>query len=298
MNVKLNNITKRFGNKYAVKNLNANIDEGKILGIVGQNGAGKTTTFRMILNFIQPSSGNINWYNFNNESKIRSQIGFLPEERGLYQKWSIEEQIVYFSKLHNMNKIDTLKELDKWMSRLGVIGNKKDKIQTLSKGNAQKVQFIATVIFKPELLILDEPFSGLDPINSSLIMDSIIKLRDQGTSIVFSSHDLEGVEKISDNILMLKNGKTVTSGNPKDIRESFGFKNIYVESDINDETLLSIPGVKSINNDRLGRKIKIENDEVGKAIFKLVSNDGYVKTFSQQPPTLKEVFEKYVQEET
>ncbi|CAK1254583.1 ABC transporter ATP-binding protein [Fructobacillus evanidus] len=298
MNVKLNNITKRFGNKYAVKNLNANIDEGKILGIVGQNGAGKTTTFRMILNFIQPSSGNINWYNFNNESKIRSQIGFLPEERGLYQKWSIEEQIVYFSKLHNMNKIDTLKELDKWMSRLGVIGNKKDKIQTLSKGNAQKVQFIATVIFKPELLILDEPFSGLDPINSSLIMDSIIKLRDQGTSIVFSSHDLEGVEKISDNILMLKNGKTVTSGNPKDIRESFGFKNIYVESDINDETLLSIPGVKSINNDRLGRKITIENDEVGKAIFKLVSNDGYVKTFSQQPPTLKEVFEKYVQEET
>lgn len=159
--LKLENINKTFGNKVAISNLNFEVKEGQILGLIGQNGAGKSTTFRMILDFIKPDSGKILW---DNQEFVRSEIsiGFMPEERGLYQRETIINQMNYFADLHGMPRAKMRIELKEWMKRLGVVGELEDKIESLSKGNAQKIQLIATMLFKPKLLILDEPFSGLD----------------------------------------------------------------------------------------------------------------------------------------
>ncbi|GAA6117214.1 MAG: ATP-binding cassette domain-containing protein [Apilactobacillus sp.] len=288
--IELRHLTKKFGSVSAVNDLNAKIKSGEVLSIIGQNGAGKTTTFRMLLGFINADSGSIIWDNNIDKKNRRIITGFLPEERGLYQKWSIREQIVYLSKLHGMSKKDSIIELKKCMHRLQVVGEIDDKIQSLSKGNAQKVQFISTIIFKPKILILDEPFTGLDPLNSEIIMKEILNLKKKGVAIVFSSHDMSGVEKISDKIIMLNKGNCVLSGTPKNIRNSFGNTEIYIESDISNDEIMRIKGVKNIQNLKDIRRIQLSNPRAGKDVFNLLSRKGYIKQFSQQPPTLNEIF--------
>lgn len=294
--IRLKHLTKKFGSVTAVNDLNAEITSGQVLSIIGQNGAGKTTTFRMLLDFIKADSGSIEWDNKIDKRDRKIITGFLPEERGLYQKWSIREQIVYLSKLHGMSERDSVIELRKWMDRLQVVGKIDDKIQSLSKGNAQKVQFISTIIFKPQLLILDEPFTGLDPLNSEIIMDEILNLKKEGVAIVFSSHDMSGVEKISDNVIMLKNGNCVLSGTPRSIRNSFGETEIYIESDISNDEIMKIQGVGSIYDLKDVRRVHLNDPNAGKDVFNLLSHKGYIKQFSQQPPTLNEIFKYKVKE--
>ena len=183
--LKLENLTKQFGDKIAVDQLDMTVKPGEIMGLIGQNGAGKTTTFRMILDFIKPDSGQITWQGTPITQEIKQKIGFLPEERGLYQKLTIEEQILYFAELHGMKRSEARDELVRWMEKLEVVGKITDKVQTLSKGNAQKVQFMATLIHRPDFLILDEPFTGLDPVNTSLLMSEIKTLKANGAAIIF-----------------------------------------------------------------------------------------------------------------
>lgn len=206
--IQLTQLTKKFNSKLAVNQLNMILEPGQVMGLIGQNGAGKTTTFRMILNFITPTSGTITWDNHPITQQDKQRIGFLPEERGLYQKLTIEEQILYFAELHGMRRADARTALADWLKRLDVVGKATDKVQSLSKGNAQKVQMIASLIFNPEFIILDEPFSGLDPVNTSIMMNEIIRMRDQGAMIIFSSHDMDNVTKISDQLTMLKKVKS------------------------------------------------------------------------------------------
>ena len=205
--LRIENITKQFGDKIAVDNLDMTVEDGSIMGLIGQNGAGKTTTFRMILDFIKSDSGLITWNGKAITQDVKQGIGFLPEERGLYQKMTVEEQILYFAELHGMKRDEARKELVTWMDKLEVVGKITDKVQTLSKGNAQKVQFIATLIHRPNFLILDEPFTGLDPVNTSLLMNEIKTLKENGAAIIFSSHNMSGVELLSDNLTMLKKVK-------------------------------------------------------------------------------------------
>lgn len=294
--LKIDGITKQFGDKLAVDALSMTVEDGSIMGLIGQNGAGKTTTFRMILDFIKADKGLITWNGRPITQNLKQTIGFLPEERGLYQKMTVEEQILYFAELHGMKRSDARAELGSWMDKLEVVGKMTDKVQTLSKGNAQKIQFIATLIHRPNFLILDEPFTGLDPVNTSLLMNEIKTLKENGAAIIFSSHNMSGVESLSDNVTMLKKGKVVLQGDIYGIRNSFGRTQVYVESELSDEQLSSIDGVNSIEKQGSGRMIHIANEQVGHELFKKVSASGYVQAFVQAPPTLDEIFRKEVAE--
>lgn len=292
--IQLTNLNKTFGQNIAVSNMNMTLTEGKVMGLIGQNGAGKTTTFRMLLNFIKPTSGTITWNGQPITQNDKQHIGFLPEERGLYQKRTVEEQILYFAELHGMKRSDARVALKDWMKRLDVVGKVSDKVQSLSKGNAQKVQMIASLIFEPSLLILDEPFSGLDPVNTSLMMDEIIRLRDNGAMIIFSSHDMNNVTKISDNLTMLKRGKIVLQGPVQNIREQFGRTRVYVESSTSSAALKAIDGVASVTPHGVGYDLILSEEEAGHRVFDLVTKNGYIPAFSQQPPTLDDIFRQEV----
>lgn len=292
--IQLTNLNKTFGQNIAVSNMNMTLTEGKVMGLIGQNGAGKTTTFRMLLNFIKPTSGTITWNGQPITQNDKQRIGFLPEERGLYQKRTVEEQILYFAELHGMKRSDARIALKDWMKRLDVVGKVSDKVQSLSKGNAQKVQMIASLIFEPSLLILDEPFSGLDPVNTSLMMDEIIRLRDNGAMIIFSSHDMNNVTKISDDLTMLKRGKIVLQGPVQNIREQFGRTRVYVESSTSSAALKAIDGVSSVTPHGVGYDLILSEKEAGHRVFDLVTKNGYIPAFSQQPPTLDDIFRQEV----
>ncbi|MFC4651987.1 ABC transporter ATP-binding protein [Lactococcus nasutitermitis] len=298
MTLKIENVTKNFGEKIAVENLSMQVSAGEVMGLIGQNGAGKTTTFRMILDFIAPDSGNITWDDAAIGQKMKQKIGFLPEERGLYQKMTVEDQILYFAELHGMKRNDARVKLINWMKRLEVVGKMTDKVQSLSKGNAQKVQFIATLIHEPSFLILDEPFTGLDPVNTELLRDEIKHFRDNGAAIVFSNHNMSDVELLSDHLTMLKNGKTILQGKTQAIRESFGRTRVYLESELADEELSMIDGVISVAQQGSGRILQLKDAEVGRQIFQKVSQDGYVQAFVQSPPTLDEIFRNEVRDNT
>ena len=290
MTLKIDKVRKSFGDKIAVDNLNMVVKPGEVMGLIGQNGAGKTTTFRMILNFISADQGKITWQDGPITQEIKQKIGFLPEERGLYQKMTVEDQILYFAELHGMKRADARIKLQDWMKRLEVVGKPTDKVQTLSKGNAQKIQFIATLIHEPEFLILDEPFTGLDPVNTELLRNEIKRSRDKGAAVIFSNHNMSDVELLSDHLLMLKGGQTILNGTVQAIRDSYGRTRIYLESDLPNEELSVITGVESIEKRGSGRSIKISEAEVGREIFQKVAKDGYVQAFVQSPPSLDEIF--------
>ena len=290
MTLKIDKVRKSFGDKIAVDTLNMVVKPGEVMGLIGQNGAGKTTTFRMILNFISADQGKITWQDGPITQEIKQKIGFLPEERGLYQKMTVEDQILYFAELHGMKRADARIKLQDWMKRLEVVGKPTDKVQTLSKGNAQKIQFIATLIHEPEFLILDEPFTGLDPVNTELLRNEIKRSRDKGAAVIFSNHNMSDVELLSDHLLMLKGGQTILNGTVEAIRASYGRTRIYLESDLPNEELSVITGVESIEKRGSGRSIKISEAEVGREIFQKVAKDGYVQAFVQSPPSLDEIF--------
>ena len=296
MTLKIDKVRKSFGDKIAVDNLNMLVKPGEVMGLIGQNGAGKTTTFRMILNFISADQGKITWQDGPITQEIKQKIGFLPEERGLYQKMTVEDQILYFAELHGMKRADARIKLQDWMKRLEVVGKPTDKVQTLSKGNAQKIQFIATLIHEPEFLILDEPFTGLDPVNTELLRNEIKRSRDNGAAVIFSNHNMSDVELLSDHLLMLKGGQTILNGTVEAIRASYGRTRIYLESDLPNEELSVITGVESIEKRGSGRSIKISEAEVGREIFQKVSKEGYVQAFVQSPPSLDEIFQMEVAE--
>lgn len=289
--LEIKNLKKTFGSLTAVDGIDFAIKEGEILGMIGQNGAGKTTTFRLILNFLRADNGKVLWNGEPLRKKDYDIIGYLPEERGLYPKVTIENQIVYFARLRGKTKKEIVPLIDDWMEKFQVKGKKTDKIKSLSKGNQQKVQLIATLIHQPRLVILDEPFSGLDPVNASLLEDGIKELKKQGACVIFSSHNMNNVEEICDNLIMLRDGKMVLNGELREIRESFGRTKLFLETDLSIENLQSLPGVLSVRKNADGITVlDLEDPVYGKDIFKVVTKNGYISTFSQQPPTLEEIF--------
>lgn len=284
------NLTKRFGPKQGVGDESFTIQEGEIMGLIGQNGAGKTTTFRMILNLLPPDSGTVLWQGHPLTKDDYNTVGFLPEERGLYTRMSIQDQVVYFAALRGQKPAVTRKALPQWMARFNVKGKLTDKIKDLSKGNQQKVQLIATLIHQPKLIILDEPFSGLDPVNAQLLEDSIIEMKQNGASIIFSSHDMANVERISDHLLMLRNGETVLSGTPDEIRSQFGNTRVRLRSPLDKAALVAFPGVNDVQQRGNAYELTLDNEAVGHDLFKAATSKGYIPEFSQEPPSLDEIF--------
>lgn len=288
--LELSDLVKTFGNMTAVDHESFKVADGQILGLIGQNGAGKTTTFRMILNFLTPDTGTILW---NGQPLTRhdyNEIGYLPEERGLYPKMTIEQQIVYFAELRGKKARVIKPQIDGWLDRFQVKGKKTDKIRDLSKGNQQKVQLIATMIHQPKLMILDEPFSGLDPVNASLLEAGILEMKRQGSAIIFSSHDMSNVAAISDHLVMLRGGQVVLNGEIAAIRNHFGRTKLFLQSRLTAAELQQFTGVKKIVQHGERFELTLADPAVGQAIFTAATKDGYIPEFSQQPPSLDEIF--------
>lgn len=289
--LEVNGLVKTFGDYRAVDEVSFRIPDGKILGLIGQNGAGKTTTFRLILNFLTPDKGEILWDGHPLTEKDYNIIGYLPEERGLYPKVSVEEQLLYFAALRGKTKKEIEPKIDEWMERFQVKGKKTDKVKSLSKGNQQKVQLIATLIHEPKLVILDEPFSGLDPVNADLLRDGILELKDKGSCVIFSSHNMDNVEKIVDHLVMIRSGQMVLDGKVHEIRESFGRTKLFLESPLSVADLLTFDGVERafVRPDGI-TEVTLAEPKVGEEIFMRATANGYIPMFNQQPPTLEEIF--------
>lgn len=296
--LEVKNLTKTFGSMTAVDNVSFDIPDGKILGLIGQNGAGKSTTFRLILDFLEQDKGSILWNGNPITEKDYNKIGYLPEERGLYPKVTIENQLIYFGRLRGKTKKEIVPLIDHWMEKFEVKGKKTDKVKSLSKGNQQKVQLIATLIHQPKLVILDEPFSGLDPVNAELLKKGIIELKEQGSCVIFSSHNMENVEKICDHLVMLRHGKMVLDGTVQSIRESFGRTYLDIETALTKDELLDIEGVSQVEEKRAHvYQIQLNSEKAGEVVFKkALQMTDYLPIFNQQPPTLEEIFKMKVGE--
>ena len=238
--LKVKNVTKYYGDFKAVDNISFEVKKGEIFGLLGVNGAGKTTTFRMIMNLISPSSGSISFNNKKIDYDVTDKIGFLTEERSLLTKLTVKEQMLYYGALKSLDEKTILERLDKLLKKFEIEDYKDRKINTLSKGNQQKVQFISAIINEPELLILDEPFSGLDPLNIELFKNVILELKDKGTSIIFSSHRMDHVELFCEKLLILVKGKTVLEGYLKDIKKDYKIKKVIIEGDVKKSELEKI----------------------------------------------------------
>ncbi|MFK4926085.1 ABC transporter ATP-binding protein [Lactococcus garvieae] len=289
--LEVKNLRKTFGELVAVDDLSFTIEDGEILGFIGQNGSGKTTTFRLILDFLMQDSGSVLWNGKPLSSDEYNIIGYLPEERGLYPKDSIETQLRFFGQLRGKTRKEIDEKIDYWMEKFEVKGKRTDKVKTLSKGNQQKVQLIATLIHEPKLVILDEPFSGLDPVNAELLKTAVAELREQKVCVVFSDHNMMNVEKMVDKMIMVKEGKKILDGTVDAVRQSFGRTKVFIEAPVSEEELLQLEGIKEVQVERNGTyELTLENEEAGKAVFDYVTQSGYIQMFSQQPPSLEEIF--------
>lgn len=288
--LKVDGVTKYYGNLLAVDNLSFTVEDGEIFGLLGLNGAGKTTTFRMILGLIDDYTGKITLDGEKIDYKITDKIGFLTEERSLLTKLTIKEQIVYYGVLKGIPENEIDKKLDYWLKEFGIEGYKNRKIKELSKGNQQKVQFISAIINEPKLLILDEPFSGLDPINVELFKKVILDFKKKGTSIIFSSHRMEHVELFCDRLVVLVKGKSVLSGYLKDIKKNYKKKNIYIKGDIKPKELEKEKGVEKITRENDEYIVSISSEEYVNSLFKVISKYDNITKFSVEDPSLNEIF--------
>jgi len=295
----IDSVSKHYGNFTALNNVSVNIREGSIFGLLGPNGAGKTTLIRVINQITYPDSGKVLFNNSPLELKHIRDIGYLPEERGLYPKMKIGEQALYLAQLKGLDSTTAKSELNKWFEKFQINDWWDKKVTELSKGMAQKVQFIVTVLHKPKLLIFDEPFSGFDPINANLIKDEILKLRDNGATIIFSTHRMESVEELCEDIALINKSNKILDGKLDDIKRKFK-SNIYevgVNSsnpDLLNKKLesnydISRPSFKAIG-DNLKLNVKLKNNQNSEDLLKLISQDSKVIHFKEVIPSANEIF--------
>lgn len=290
MGLILEHVTKRFGDYAAVDDLSLEIPEKEMFGFLGANGAGKTTTFRMILGLLDSSGGKITWDGKPIDYSSSHLVGYLPEERGLYPKLKVRDQIVYLARLRGMQKTEALAELRSWLERFKIQEYENKKVEELSKGNQQKIQFIAAVVHKPKLLILDEPFSGLDPVNVEMLKESVLSLKESGATIVFSSHRMEHVEEMCEHLCILHKGSPVVHGSLKEIKRSFGKKNLVIHADFSLDSLKSYPGVVKSRPTMEGIHLQIEGEYIAEKILKEIVNQGFIRKFALEEPSLNDIF--------
>ena len=294
--LRVEGVTKKYGDLVAVNNLSFSVNDGEIFGLLGLNGAGKTTTFRMILGLLDDYTGNIYLDDKKIDYSVTDKIGFLTEERSLLTKLTVLEQIKFYGVLKGMKESDIESKLNYYLDLFNVKEYKNKKIKELSKGNQQKIQFISSIIHEPKLLILDEPFSGLDPLNVELFKKVIIDLKNKGTSIIFSSHRMEHVELFCDKIVVLVHGNSVLEGYIKDIKDNYKKKNIFVIGDINKKEIEKEKGVVSVSYKKGEYIIKIEDEKYVSNIFKKISKYDNITKFCVEDASLNEIFVSVVGE--
>ena len=288
--LKVENVTKYYGDLKAVDNLSFEVEDGCIFGLLGLNGAGKTTTFRMIMGLIDDYTGSITLDGKKIDYSMTDKIGFLTEERSLLTKITVVEQVKFYAILKNMKEEDIVKRLDYYLDKFGISEYKYKKIKELSKGNQQKIQFITSIIHEPKLLILDEPFSGLDPINVELFKKEILELKEKGTSIIFSSHRMEHVELFCEKLVVLVKGKTVLNGYLKDIKKEYKKKDVYIIGDVVKEDLEKIEGVVKVRKENDNYIVTISDEKHVSRLFNYVKKCDNIIRFSVEEPSLNEIF--------
>lgn len=284
------NLVKEFQNTIAVNNISFRVEPGKIFGLLGPNGAGKTTTIRTVLNIIKPTSGKVL---FNNEpitEDFFNHIGYLPEERGLYRKSKVIDVILYFAELKNMSRSEAIKKVDFWLEKLNIPHYRNSKIDELSKGNQQKIQFIISVIHDPKLLIFDEPFTGFDPINQQEIRELIFSFVSEGKIIILSTHQMETAEKLCSEIFLLNNGMEVTNGNLMKIKKEFGGNHVEIKFNGNASFISSLPEVIDFDSYNSYAEVHLQEDVKPSDFLKKIADQINITHFSVIEPTLNKIF--------
>lgn len=290
MSLILKNVSKKYGNKTVVNNISFGLEKPGVFGLLGTNGAGKTTTIRMLLGILKTNSGEITW---KGKAVNRKEVnfGYLPEERGVYPKVKIVDQLVYFAELKGMSKEDALKSIDKWSKVLKVEEYLGMPAEKLSKGNQQKIQFLTAIIHDPELVVLDEPFSGLDPVNTEIIKNVIIDLVKAGKYVIMSAHQMVTIEEFCSDILILNKGKTVLQGNLQDIKDTYPANRVLVNCNADIKDLVKKQKLTIENEVNNNYIIHIDKEEqADKLLTELVKNKIKIEKFEIMKPTLNDIF--------
>jgi ABC-2 type transport system ATP-binding protein len=287
--LEVKNLSKSFRTVKADNNVSFAVPENSIFGLIGRNGAGKTTTIRMLMNIYQPDNGEIFLRGSKIGEEFKSKVGYLPEERGLYKKMKVLETLLYFAELKGKSAKDISQKAMEYLERFDLKDRANSKIEDLSKGNQQKIQFITSILHDPEFLILDEPFSGLDPINVETFKNEIVEMANKGSMIIFSSHRMEHVELFCKKLVVLVKGKTVLDGYLKDIKEKYRKKNIFIKADVTKEELTKIKGVVEVIEHADEWEVKIEDNSHIDDVFKAI-NKKRVTKFVVEEPSLNEIF--------
>ncbi len=286
--VRLDGVTKRYGDLLAVDTLDLTVPDGAIYGFIGPNGSGKTTAIRMILHIIHPDSGDIEVLGKRGTRAANDEVGYLPEERGLYRKMTVGRILTYFGTLKGLPPGEARTEGGRWLEKLGLGDAHKKKIEALSKGMAQKIQLIAAAIGRPKLLILDEPFSGLDPVNLELVREQVLALRREGTTVIFSTHDMAAAESLCDSIFMIHRGRKVLDGTPDDILAQHGARVIRVAFGAKAPDLQDIRGIDSVRD--LGRFQELHTARAPQEVLQELASTAPIDHFELKRPSLHDVF--------
>ncbi len=290
MGLELKDVCKSFGIKEAVKHLSLTIDKPGVYGLLGTNGAGKTTTIRMILGIIKRTSGTITW-NGKEVTRENVNFGYMPEERGVYPKTKIFDQLMYFARLKGMKVKEATEAIDYWLKRLDMEEYRNMLAEKLSKGNQQKIQFIIAVMNDPELIVLDEPFSGLDPVNTEMLSKVVEELVSKNKYIIMSSHQMSSIEEFCSNLTILNRGNTVLQGNLEEIKESYPSEKIEIISRDNIEDIIKNQGLEILENRENHYLVRIKEQTEGQNLFKkLAENNINLSKFEFKKPTLNEIF--------
>jgi len=290
--IEVNQISKWYGEFQAVKDLSFDVNRGEIFALLGPNGAGKSTSIRMILDIIKPDAGNISVLGNQMDDSIKNRIGYLPEERGLYKSVKVIEMMAYLGRLKGLSSRDAKSRAMALLEQLELAENANNKVDELSKGMQQKVQFAVTVMHEPELIIVDEPFSGLDPVNRLVIKGLLEDLRENGAAIVMSTHQMNQIEEMADRMLMISHGQLKLYGEVADIRQEYAQHAIVVEGQGNWESLPGVAGVEAINNRSASTLLHLEADSTMDIVLAAIaqSPDMVIERFERAVPTLDEIF--------
>jgi len=288
--VTIKDVSKSFGRVRAVSNLNVTVPAGSIYGFLGPNGAGKTTTIRMIMNIIRPDSGNIELFSGESVERAKSRIGYMPEERGLYRKMTVRKVLTYFGAIKNVSVLDLGRRVPRWLERLDLGKWADKKVEELSRGMHQKLQFAVTAINEPELLILDEPFSGLDPLNTDLLKSIIVQMRKEGKTVIFSTHVMHEAEKLCDFIVLINKGKAIVDDTLANIRSRHKSHAVSVQIEGNTDFVRDLPGVRAIERDADRLVITLEENADSQQLLRSLIERTRVQAFELKVPSLHEIF--------
>ena len=302
--LKVNNVSKTFTNHTALENVSLEVPRGKVYGLLGPNGAGKTTLIRIINHITAPDSGSVEFDGHQLTAKDVVNIGYLPEERGLYKKMKVGDQAMFFARLKGLSKEDARKSLKMWFDRLEISSWWDKKVEELSKGMAQKVQFIVTVLHNPKLLIFDEPFSGFDPINANVLKNEILKLRDEGATVIFSTHNMASVEELCDNITLINKSHNILTGSVKELRQRFADNRFELGYSGDERNLISsvsnmVKIIEPMEKDRDGiarLRFTLASPEMLRSFIAAANAEVDIRSFSQLLPSMDEIFIRTVEE--